>query len=132
MEIKIKIEGIEQLTEALALIGSALAYKHDMIHTAEGAVDVMLDITDKVDDLTEEEEVKKEVVEKVVSEVVQAPKEDVKTSFTREDVRAAFVAKNSPSTRNKLKAILDKFGAPNISELEEKYFDGVMKELEAV
>lgn len=45
-------------------------------------------------------------------------------------MRAAFVAKNSPSNRNQLKAILDKYGASNISELKEEYFEAVMKDLE--
>lgn len=136
MEIKIKIEGLNQLTESLALIGSALAYKNNMVDTSAGAVDLLLDVTDKIEDLTKEEEVKKEVVKKTVSEVVEKPKkkeeEEVKSKFTREDVRSAFVEKNSPSTREKLKAILDKYETANISELEEKHFEDVMKDLEAI
>lgn len=143
IEIKVKIEGLNQLTESLALIGSALAYKNNMVNTSAGAVDLLLDVTDKVEDCTKEEKVKKEVIKEVVSEVTKPPKkeskepkeekvEEVKSKFTREDVRAAFVEKNSPSTRNQLKAILDKFEAPNISELKEEHFEDAMKELEAI
>ncbi|CAK7069667.1 hypothetical protein [Tissierella sp.] len=37
MEIKITINGLDQLTEALALIGSALALQKGMVNTAEAA-----------------------------------------------------------------------------------------------
>jgi hypothetical protein len=37
MEINIKIEGLSQLTESLALIGSAMALQKGMVNTAEAA-----------------------------------------------------------------------------------------------
>lgn len=131
IKIEVEIKGLDQLTESLALIGSAMAYKNDMVETSSEAVDLLLDVTDKIEDLTEED-VKKDVIKKVVKEVVKEDKKANGIKFTREDVRAAFVEKNSPSTRDKLKAILDKFGAPNISELKEEHFEDVMKELEAI
>ena len=121
MEITIKIEGLDQLTESLALIGAALAYKNDMAPTAESAVKLMNEVT--------------ATTEEVVKKTEEAKKEEADskaTTVTREEVRAALVAKNSPSTRDKLKAILDKFDAPNISELKEEHFEDVLKELEAL
>jgi len=121
IEIKHTIEGLDQLTEAIALVGAALAYKRGMAKTAEVAVDLMNEITD---------EVKAEA--EIETEEVKTEKTEVESKFTREEVREAFVAKNSTSTRNKLKAILDKFDDPNISELKEEHFEDVMKELEAL
>lgn len=130
MEIKlnIKIEGLDQLTESLALIGSALAYKNNMVPTAKAAVDLMDEATKPKPKKTE---TKKEKVKEVKTEKpVATEKED--TDLTLEDVRAAFVAKNSPSTRDELKAILDKFNVPNVSALEEENFSAVLNELEAI
>lgn len=132
IKVEIDIKGLDQLTESLALLGSALAYKNNMVKTAEAAVELI--------DEVKKEEPKKEVKEEIKKEDPK-PKEEpkkaqaeevVKSKFTREDVRSAFVSKNSPDTRDKLKAILDKFEAPNISELEEKHFEDAMKELEAI
>jgi len=130
VEIKIKIEGLDQLTEALALLGSALAYRGGLVNTAEAAVELMEDVKSKVrkEDTVE---VAKETA--IVEEVKETSTEDasaLQNKYTKEEVRAAFVAKNSPSNRNQLKAILDKYGASNISELKEEYFEAVMKDLE--
>ncbi len=52
--------------------------------------------------------------------------------LSRENVRNAFIAKNSPENRQKLKKILMSYGAANISQLDEKYFADIMQELEAL
>lgn len=146
IKVEIDIKGLDQLTESLALLGSALAYKNNMVETAEEAVDLIDEVKTKK---PKEEEDKKEVkkpeedkkeVKKPKEKAVEKPKEKtkkkveekVKSEFTREDVRSAFVSKNSPDTRDKLKAILDKFETANITELEEKHFEDAMKELEAI
>lgn len=130
MEITIKIEGLDQLTESLALIGAALAYKNDTAPTAESAVKLMNEVTATTEKV---EKPKKEETKKTKDPESKKEKADSKaTIVTREEVRAALVAKNSPSTRDKLKAILDKFDAPNISELKEEHFENVLKELEAL
>jgi len=131
IEININIKGLDQLTEAIALVGGALAHKKGMVNSAKAAVDLM----DKVTEAPKEEktEVKKETKADIKEDVKEDKKEKkAKSKFIREEVRAAFVEKNSPSTRDQLKAILDKFETSNISELEEKHFEDVMKELEAI
>ncbi|MEY8416701.1 hypothetical protein AAK964_10400 [Tissierella praeacuta] len=142
LEIKVNINGLDQLTEALALIGSALAYQKGMINTADAAVNLMLDVTDKVEDLTEESpESKKEetkVTEKPKKEemkVKEEPKEVVAEeppSITIEQVRAAFMAKNSKGNTEKLKSILKDFGVKKVTDLEEKDFPAVLKALEEI
>jgi len=52
--------------------------------------------------------------------------------LSRENVRNAFIAKNSPENRLKLKKLLMSYGAANISQLDEKYFADIIQELEAL
>lgn len=148
MEITIKIEGLDQLTESLALIGAALAYKNDMAPTAESAVKLMNEVTATTEEVekpkkAKDPETKKETkkakdpeTKKEEVKVTEEPKKEEADSkaatVSREEVRAALVAKNSPSTRDKLKAILDKYEAPNITALKEEHFEDVLKELEAL
>lgn len=130
MEIKIIIEGLDQLTESLALIGSALAYKNNMVKTSAEAVDLMLDVTDKIEDLTQEEETKKEVVEKAVTAVVKDQVEEEPPSITIEDIREVFVAKNNiKGNTPKLKSVLKEFGVSKVTDLEEKDFEAVLAKL---
>ena len=134
IEIKVNIEGLSQLTESLALIGSALAYKNDMVKTSSEAVNVLLETTDKIEDCTKEdkeEEVKKEVVEKVVTEVVkEQEKKGEESAITIEDVRKVFVAKNNiKGNTPKLKKILNEFGVKKVTDLEEKDFAEVLSKL---
>jgi len=122
MEIRIKIDGLDEFTQTIALLASALAYRNGMENTAKSAEEIM-------DRLMED----KDKEETIIEEVKETSTKDapaLQNKYTREEVRAAFVAKNSPSNRNQLKAILDKYGASNISELKEEYFEAVMKDLE--
>jgi len=139
MEITIKIEGLDQLTESLALIGAALAYKNDMAPTAKSAVKLMNEVTATTEEVekpkkeeTKKEDPKKETKKAKDPEPKKEEADSKATTVTREEVRAALVAKNSPSTRDKLKAILDKYEAPNITALKEEHFEDVLKELEAL
>lgn len=133
MEIKITINGLDQLTEALALIGSALALQKGMVNTAEAAVNLMLDVTDKVEDLTEEIPESKEEEAPVAAETeTEKEKEDPKTTITIEEVRAAFMAKNTKGNTEKLKSILNDFGVKKVTDLEEKDFPAVLKALEEI
>lgn len=149
INLNIKIEGLNHLSESLALIGSALAYSNKMIKTSHAATNVILETSDKVEDLTEEEEVKKEVVEKVVTEVVKEIKEEKKEgkkeevkeevvsegspAISIEQVRALFVEKNSDKSNTpKLKEILNQFNVKKVTDLEEKDFGEVIELLRAI
>lgn len=124
MEVTIKIEGLDQLTEAVAMLGGAMAYFKGV--SAEEAVSLVEDVKasranpeKKGERLpnTEENSAKKEVSEPSVS---------------RDEVRALFAAKNTKDKRTQLKGILDKYGAKNISSLKEEDFDAIIKDLETV
>lgn len=115
MDIKITIEGLDQLTEAIALLGGAVAYLKGA--SAEDAVELVEEVKASREEPTPETK----------------PEPDArKDAPTREEVRAVFVQKNSKDNRGKLKGILDKYGAENISTLGEEHFTDVLKDLEAI
>ena len=60
IKVEIDIKGLDQLTESLALLGSALAYKNNMVGTAEAAVELIAEV--KKED--PKEEVKEEAPNK--------------------------------------------------------------------
>jgi len=128
VEIKIKIEGLDQLTEALALLGSALAYRGGLVNTAEAAVELMEDVKSKVrkEDTVEEAEETATKID-VTPEAPEAPE------ITIEQIREMFVAKNNiKGNAPKLKAILAEFGARKVTDLQEKDFPEVLKRLEEI
>lgn len=118
MVVTIKIEGLDQLTEAVAMLGGAMAYFKDA--SPEEAVEAVEDVTAKKEEKSEKKE------ENIAKEEVSEP------SISRDEVRALFAAKNTKDKRTQLKGILDKYGAKNISSLKEKDFEAVVKDLEAI
>lgn len=129
MEIKITVDikGIEPLTEAIALLGSGIAYRQGMTKTAEAAKE----IAEKPEEVTETPEKvtktkKKEQKEEVKEQVEEGPE------ITREQIREAFLAKNTKANTAKLKGILKEFGVAKVTDLKEKDFPQVLKALEEI
>lgn len=119
MEVTIKIEGLDQLTEAVALLGGAMAYFKGA--SAEDAVASVNEVTARKE-------------ESIPNAEENSAKEEAgaKSSVSRDEVRALFAAKNTKDKRTQLKGILDKYGAKNISSLKEEDFAAVMKDLGAI
>ena len=135
VEIKIKIEGLDQLTEALALLGSALAYRGGLVNTAEAAVELMEDVKSKVRtaEVAEETAIVEEVKETSTEEVLTPAPAPETPKITIEQIREVFVAKNNiKGNTPKLKAILAEFGAEKVTDLQEKDFPAVLKALEEI
>lgn len=125
MEVTIKIEGLDQLTEAVAMLGGAMAHFKGV--SADDAVKSVEEVTAKM------EERLPKVKENSMKEEENSAKEEVsEPSVSRDEVRALFAAKNTKDKRTQLKGILDKYGAKNISSLKEEDFDAIIKDLEAV
>lgn len=125
MEVTIKIEGLDQLTEAVAMLGGAMAYFKGV--SAEEAVSLVEDVKASRAKPEKKEEKLPEVEENSAKEEAAA-----KPSVSRDEVRALFAAKNTKDKRTQLKGILDKYGAKNISSLKEEDFEAVMKDLGAI
>ncbi len=125
MEVVIKIEGLDQLTEAVAMLGGAMAYFKGV--SADEAVKPVEEVAAKIEkNIPKIEENLSKVEEKSAKEEVSEP------SLSRDEVRALFAAKNTKDKRTQLKGILDKYGAKNISSLKEEDFDAIIKDLEVV
>jgi hypothetical protein len=125
VEIKIKIEGLDQLTEAMALLGSALAYRGGLVNTAEAAVELMEEVKSKV---RKEDTV--EVAKETATKIDVTPEAPEVPEITIEQIREVFVAKNTiKGNAPKLKAILTEFGARKVTDLQEKDFPAVLKAL---
>lgn len=60
------------------------------------------------------------------------PWNDLGSVTNMDELRQAFVAKNTPSNRPKLKAILNELGAAKITELPEQLWPQAMAKLEAL
>lgn len=125
MVVTIKIEGLDQLTEAIAMLGGAMAYFKGA--SADVAVQAVEEVTAKMDDRIAKAEEKSEKREEST-----AKEEAPKPSVSRDEVRALFASKNTKDKRTQLKGILDKYGAKNISSLKEEDFEAVMKDLGAI
>ena len=115
MEINITIKGIEQFTEAVALLASAMAHEKGMVKTRSAAQGIA-------------KPTKEEVAEEIVPEEKKEITEEA-TAVTIEEVRAAFMAKNSKSNAPKLKKILADHGVEKVTALEEKDFLSVINAL---
>ena len=128
VEIKIKIEGLDQLTEAMALLGSALAYRGGLVNTAEAAVELMEEVKSKVrkEDTVEE-------AKETATKIDVTPEAPEVPEITIEQIREMFVVKNNiKGNAPKLKAILAEFGARKVTDLQEKDFPEVLKRLEEI
>ena len=117
MDIKIRIEAPE-LAESIALLASAIAYKEGQ------AVDPKVPAKIEV---SEETKTEQNVPEEAPKET--KPQQPV---VTIEDLRAAFMGKNSKINTPKLKKILSDHKVKKVTDLEEKDFESVLKALEAV
>jgi len=62
----------------------------------------------------------------------KAPVAEGPPQITIEQVREAFLAKNSSTNKPKLKAILDQFGVKKVTDLKEDDFPAVLKALEEI
>lgn len=114
---EIKITGLDPLAEAITMLASAMA-------TGKRAKAPGLNM--EVPVYTEEKEKPKEEPKKTQTKEKAAP------SLTKEEVRRAFMAKNTPENRPSLKQILEDFNAPNISNLAEEHYAAAMERLEAL
>ena len=127
MEITIKIQAPE-LAHAIETLAIAIGCTVDKIGVGEAikeAVDQKP--TEKAEKVTKE-------TEKVTKDAEKAPDmvESDDPPITIEQVREAFVSKNSKSNAPKLKAILKKYKVAKVTDLPEEDFANVLKELEAI
>lgn len=130
MVVTIKIEGLDQLTEAVATLGGAMAYFKGA--SADVAVEAVEDVTTKMDErLPKAEDWVAEPVEKIMPKVEEAPQATVPTgqaAYSFEQIQLACAKVSQAGKRNELKELINDFGLNSLLELkEEQYNDFVLK-----
>ena len=124
MEVTIKIEGLDQLTEAVAMLGGAMAYFKGV--SADDAVKSVEEVTAKMDDRIAKAEEKSEKREEN-----SAKAEDVPV-YTLEALQAAAVELARNGKRDDLAAALAECGAETLPKLAEDQFSVFAEKLKAL
>ena len=117
MEVTIKIEGLDQLTEAIAMLGGAMAYFKGA--SAEEAADAVEAVTTK----------KEESVPKVEENSVKGEAAPV---YTLEALQVAAVDLARNGKRDDLAAALAECGAETLPKLPEDKFNVFGEKLKAL
>lgn len=123
--ITLQFESFEQMAQAFKDVKVILNKSKEPLKKAEAvkeATDEKAEERAQIDEIEEIEEV--EEVETLEDAEGAAKK------ITIEQIREAFVSKNTKGSTPKLKAILNKFGVKKVTDLQEKDFPAVLKELE--
>lgn len=129
LEIKINITGLNPIAEAIAMLASVVAigkdpnYPGPVVEPKQVAVQ---EVKEEPQVEVEVEPQKKEGPKKVVEKDPEAKK------ISLDDLRKAFMAKNTPENRPSLKQILAELGVAKISDIEEKDYAAAMERLEAL
>ena len=115
MEVTIKIEGLDQLTEAVAMLGGAMAYFKGA--SAEEAVASVSEVTAK-----EEESIPN------AEESPQATVPTGQAAYSFEQIQLACAKVAQAGKRTELQGLINGFGLNSLLELkEEQYNDFVLK-----
>lgn len=111
MEVTIKIEGLDQLTEAVAMLGGAMAYFKGA--SADEAVKTVEEVAAKKEEKPEE-------------------KEEAAPVYTLEVLQAAAVELARNGKRDDLAAALAECGAETLPKLHEDQFNIFAEKLKAL
>lgn len=112
MEVTIKIEGLDQLTEAVAMLGGAMAYFKGA--SAEEAADAVEAVTTKAEEKLPEE------------------REEAAPIYTLEALQAAAVELARNGKRDDLAAALAECGAETLPKLSEDQFNVFAEKLKVL
>lgn len=115
MEVVIKIEGLDQLTEAVAMLGGAMAYFKGA--SAEEAVASVSEVTAKKEESIPNAE-----------ELPQATVPTGQAAYSFEQIQLACAKVAQAGKRAELQGLINSFGLNSLLELkEEQYNDFVLK-----
>lgn len=124
MEVTIKIEGLDQLTEAVAMLGGAMAYFKGV--SADDAVKSVEEVTVKKEESIAKAEEKLPEVEE------NSAKEEASPVYTLEALQAAAVELARNGKRDDLAAALAECGAETLPKLAEDQFNAFAEKLKAL
>lgn len=126
--ITLQFESFEQMAQAFKDVKVILNKSKEPLKKAEGvkeATDEKAEERAQIDEIEEIEEVEELEEVETLEDAEGAAKK-----ITIEQIREAFVSKNTKGNTQKLKALLNEFGVKKVTDLKEKDFPAVLKELE--
>lgn len=128
MEVTIKIEGLDQLTEAVAMLGGAMAYFKGA--SAEEAASLVEDVkASRAKPAKKEESISK--AEESIPKTEELPQATVPTgeaAYSFEQIQLACAKVAQAGKRAELQGLINGFGLNSLLELkEEQYNDFVLK-----
>jgi len=134
LNITIEIKAVE-LANAISQLAAAFTDRN-IISTDKIVID-MASKKKAAEQAEDKEAVDKEVETKETAQQPMEPEPNEETEekeepITIEQVRAAFMSKNSKGNTAKLKAILKKYNVAKVTDLPKESFADVLKELEAI
>ena len=122
MEVVIKIEGLDQLTEAVAMLGGAMAYFKGA--SAEDAVASVNEVAAR----KEESIAKAKETTSNAEELPQATVPTGQAAYSFEQIQLACAKVAQAGKRAELQGLINGFGLNSLLELkEEQYNDFVLK-----
>ena len=124
--ITLQFESFEQMAQAFKDVKVILNKSKEPLKKAEAVKEATDEKAEAVKEATDEIEEVEEVEEVETLEDAEGAAKKI----TIEQIREAFVSKNTKGSTPKLKAILNKFGVKKVTDLKEKDFPAVLKELE--
>jgi len=129
LNITIEIKAVE-LANAISQLAAAFTDRN-IISTDKIVIDMAS--KKKAAEQAEDKEVEtKETAQQPMEPEPNEETEEKEEPITIEQVRAAFMSKNSKGNTAKLKAILKKYNVAKVTDLPKESFADVLKELEAI
>ena len=132
--ITLQFESFDQMAQAFKDVKIILNKSKEPLKKAEAvkeATDEKAEERAQKDEIEEVEEVETlEEIEEVEEVETLEDAEGAAKKITIEQIREAFVSKNTKGNTQKLKTLLNKFGVKKVTDLQEKDFPAVLKELE--
>ena len=129
--ITLHFESFEQMAQAFKDVKVILNKSKETLKKAEAVEEATAENAEEraqIDEIEEVEEV--ETLEEVEEVETLEDAEGAAKKITIEQIREAFVSKNTKGNTQKLKALLNEFGVKKVTDLQEKDFPAVLKELE--
>lgn len=126
MQVEIKLNNLEMIR--VINDGSLL----DLMKSVEAENSMEIPKKRPVEKKTVKTNIEKpvEIEKEAVQEVKTKPEQkEIESEFTEDQVRAMFASKNSPEQRSKLKALLKKYNAKNVSSIASNDYAAVMADL---
>ncbi len=134
--ITLQFESFEQMAQAFKDVKVILNTSKEPLKKAEAVKEAT---DEKAEERAQKDEIEEVETLAEIEEIEEVEEEEVETledaegaakKITIEQIREAFVSKNTKGNTQKLKALLNKFGVKKVTDLQEKDFPAVLKELE--